>query len=65
MFRIAPSPPTHSAGYAMAAQLPGSVVLSREGDDYSVFPLSQCVRDATNKYLTTRVLPAPGTTCTD
>ncbi|MFC8517721.1 alpha/beta fold hydrolase [Streptomyces sp. NPDC057257] len=55
----------HSAGYAMAAQLPGSVVLSREGDDYSMFLLSQCVRDATNKYLTTRVLPAPGTTCTD
>ncbi|WP_030245725.1 alpha/beta fold hydrolase [Streptomyces sp. NRRL S-350] len=55
----------HSAGPAMAAQLPGSVVLSREGDDYSMFLLSQCVRDATNRYLTTRALPAPGTTCTD
>ncbi|MFJ8547267.1 alpha/beta fold hydrolase [Streptomyces sp. NPDC093586] len=55
----------HSAGVAMAAQLPGSVVLSREGDDYSMFLLSQCVRDATNRYLTTRILPAPGTTCTD
>ncbi|GHF34202.1 alpha/beta fold hydrolase [Streptomyces fumanus] len=55
----------HSAGPAMAAQLPGSVVLSREGDDYSMFLLSQCVRDATNRYLTTRSLPAPGTTCTD
>ncbi|MEV5388556.1 alpha/beta fold hydrolase [Streptomyces sp. NPDC052721] len=55
----------HSAGLAMAAQLPGSVVLSREGDDYSMFLLSQCVRDATNRYLTTRSLPAPGTTCTD
>ncbi|CAL9584531.1 alpha/beta fold hydrolase [Streptomyces sp. enrichment culture] len=55
----------HSAGFAMAAQLPGSVVLSREGDDYSMFLLSQCVRDATNRYLTTRDLPAPGTTCTD
>ena len=49
----------------MAAQLPGSIVLSRDGDDYSMFLLSQCVRDATNKYLTARVLPAPGTTCTD
>ncbi|MFJ6728193.1 alpha/beta hydrolase [Streptomyces sp. NPDC091281] len=55
----------HSAGAAMAAQLPGSVVLSREGDDYSMFLVSQCVRDATNHYLTTRKLPAPGTTCTD
>ncbi|WP_234042946.1 alpha/beta fold hydrolase [Streptomyces marianii] len=55
----------HSAGFAMAAQLPGSVVLSREGDDYSMFLLSQCVREATNRYLTTRALPAPGTTCTD
>jgi pimeloyl-ACP methyl ester carboxylesterase len=55
----------HSAGFAMAAQLPGSVVLSREGDDYSMFLLSPCVRDATNNYLTTRALPAPGTTCTD
>ncbi|MGV9274987.1 alpha/beta fold hydrolase [Streptomyces griseosporeus] len=55
----------HSAGLAMAAQLPGSVVLSREGDDYSMFLLSQCVRDATNRYLTTRSLPAPGTTCAD
>lgn len=55
----------HSAGLAMAAQLPGSVVLSREGDDYSMFLLSPCVRVATNRYLTTRTLPAPGTTCTD
>ncbi|MFC9879436.1 alpha/beta fold hydrolase [Streptomyces libani] len=55
----------HAAGSAMAAQLPGSVVLSREGDDYSMFLLSSCVRAATNRYLTDRVLPAPGTTCTN
>ncbi|MCK8677002.1 alpha/beta fold hydrolase [Streptomyces lichenis] len=55
----------HSAGPAMAAQLPGSVVLSREGDDYSMFLLSACAREATNRYLTTRALPAPGTLCTD
>ncbi|MFG3283382.1 alpha/beta hydrolase [Streptomyces sp. NPDC048111] len=55
----------HSAASAMASQLPGSVVLSREGDDYSMFLISPCVRDATNRYLTTRTLPAPGTTCTD
>ncbi|WP_406511253.1 alpha/beta hydrolase [Streptomyces sp. NBC_00161] len=54
-----------SAGPAMAAQLPGSVVLNREGDDYSMFLVSRCVQDATNRYLTTSALPAPGTTCTD
>lgn len=55
----------HAAGSAMAAQLPGSVVLSREGDDYSMFLLSPCVRAATTRYLTARALPAPGTTCTN
>jgi hypothetical protein len=55
----------HSEGRALAAQLPGSVVLSREGDDYSMFLVSQCVRDATNRYLTDLVLPEPGTVCTD
>ncbi|MUN38290.1 alpha/beta fold hydrolase [Actinomadura litoris] len=55
----------HSAGRAFAGQLPGSVVLSREGDDYSMFLSSACVRDATNQYLTDLVLPAPGTVCTD
>ncbi|GAA4239030.1 alpha/beta hydrolase [Actinomadura meridiana] len=55
----------HSEGRALAAQLPGSVVLSREGDEYSMFLMSKCVRDATNRYLTDRVLPKPGTICTD
>ncbi|MFC5204746.1 alpha/beta hydrolase [Streptomyces kaempferi] len=54
----------YRAGAAMAAQLPGSVVLGREGDDYSMFLVSECVQKATNRYLTTRALPAPGTTCT-
>ncbi|GGU33331.1 alpha/beta fold hydrolase [Streptomyces violascens] len=53
------------AGAAMAAQLPGSVVLAREGDDYSMFLSSRCVREATNRYLTARALPAAGTVCTD
>lgn len=55
----------HSEGRALASQLPGSVVLSREGDDYSMFLVSQCVRDGTNRYLTGRVLPDRGTTCTN
>ncbi|MFJ2397992.1 alpha/beta fold hydrolase [Streptomyces sp. NPDC087843] len=55
----------YRAGAAMAAQLPGSVVLGHEGDDYSMFLVSKCVQKATNRYLTTRALPAPGTICTD
>ncbi|MEU3461067.1 alpha/beta hydrolase [Streptomyces sp. NPDC006733] len=55
----------YRAGAAMAAQLPGSVVLGREGDDYSMFLASPCVQKATNHYLTTRELPAPATVCTD
>ncbi|TMQ95565.1 alpha/beta hydrolase [Actinomadura soli] len=55
----------HSEGRALASQLPGSVVLSREGDDYSMFLVSQCVRDAGNRYLIDRALPKPGTVCTN
>ncbi|MFI0374342.1 alpha/beta fold hydrolase [Actinomadura sp. 1N219] len=55
----------HSEGRVLASQLPGSVVLSRDGDDYSMFMVSKCVRDAANRYLTDRVLPKPGTVCTD
>ncbi|GLW02498.1 alpha/beta fold hydrolase [Streptomyces lavendulae] len=54
----------YEAGPALAAQLPGSVVLAREGDDYSMFLVSKCARKAANLYLTTLALPAPGTTCT-
>ncbi|TDD23823.1 alpha/beta fold hydrolase [Actinomadura sp. KC06] len=55
----------HSESRALASQLPGSVVLSRAGDDYSMFMVSQCVRDSANRYLTDRTLPKPGTVCTD
>ncbi|MEU4497569.1 alpha/beta hydrolase [Streptomyces sp. NPDC023998] len=53
----------YRAGAAMAAQLPGSTVLGHEGDDYSMFLLSPRVQEATSRDLTTRALPAPGTTC--
>ncbi|WUH99202.1 alpha/beta hydrolase [Spirillospora sp. NBC_00431] len=55
----------HSEGGVLASQLPGSVVLSRDGDDYSMFMVSQCVRDHANRYLTDRILPKPDTVCTD
>jgi hypothetical protein len=45
--------------FGLSAQLPGSVVLSR--DDYSMFLFSACVRSAMDGYLIDRRLPAPGT----
>ncbi|GHF76731.1 hypothetical protein GCM10018790_63520 [Kitasatospora xanthocidica] len=58
------SPVPFDVGAAMAAQLPGSVVVGREGDDSSTFLFSPCVRDAMNRCLTTLALPAAGATCT-
>ncbi|MFI7599156.1 alpha/beta fold hydrolase [Actinoplanes sp. NPDC049681] len=55
----------YAAGFSLAGQLPGSVVLSRDGDDYSMFLLSGCVRDHVNRNLTDRKLAPPGTICTD
>ncbi|WP_242902688.1 alpha/beta fold hydrolase [Actinomadura terrae] len=55
----------HAAGQAFAEQFRGSLVLGREGDDYSMILSSRCVREATNRYLTDLVLPAPGTVCAD
>ncbi|MFB7576447.1 MULTISPECIES: alpha/beta hydrolase [unclassified Streptomyces] len=51
--------------FGLSRQLPGSVVLSREGDDYSMFLFSRCVQDAMDRYLLQRRLPAPETNCTD
>ncbi|GAB7189039.1 hypothetical protein ATKI12_8870 [Kitasatospora sp. Ki12] len=59
-----PSPVPFDAGAAMAAQLPGSVVVGREGDDYSTFLFSPCVRDVMNRCLTALALPAAGPACT-
>ncbi|WP_313885702.1 alpha/beta hydrolase [Fodinicola feengrottensis] len=49
----------------LSRQLPGSVVLTRDGDDYSMFLFSACVQNAMNDYLIDRELPARGTICTD
>jgi pimeloyl-ACP methyl ester carboxylesterase len=51
--------------FGLSRQLPGSVVLTRNGDDYSMFLFSPCVQDAMNRYLLDRALPARGTTCTN
>ncbi|RZS44756.1 alpha/beta hydrolase family protein [Herbihabitans rhizosphaerae] len=55
----------YSWGFGLSATLPGSVVLSRDGEDYSMYQLSPCVRQAVDVYMVDRRLPAPGTLCTD
>ncbi|MCK2241318.1 MULTISPECIES: alpha/beta fold hydrolase [unclassified Crossiella] len=52
-------------GFGLSARLPGSVVLSREGEDYSMILFSDCVREAMDTYLTERRLPTPGALCTN
>ncbi|MFB0632633.1 hypothetical protein [Streptomyces sp. AB3(2024)] len=54
--------PLPAAPVRAGAPVAGSVVLAREGDDHSMFLVPQCVRKAANLCLTTRVVPAPGTT---
>ncbi len=55
----------YTDGFGLARQLPGSVVLTREGDDYSMIIWSECVRTAADAVLVDLELPEPGTTCTD
>lgn len=55
----------YMSGFSFARQLPGSVVLTREGDDYSMIIWSECVRAASDAFLVGGELPRPGTTCTD
>jgi pimeloyl-ACP methyl ester carboxylesterase len=55
----------YSHGFGLARQLPGSEVLSREGDDYSVIIFSRCAATAFDEYATAGRLPAPGTLCLD
>lgn len=55
----------YTNGFSLARQLPGSVVLTREGDAYSMIIWSECVRAAFDAFLVGGKLPRPGTTCTD
>lgn len=55
----------YSWAFGLSRQLPGSVVLTRDGDDYSMFLFSPCVQAAMDSYLLDRDLPALGTTCTN
>lgn len=52
-----------TAGQAVNARLPGSVLLTRDGFGVLSYPNSGCVRLAVNAYLTSLTLPASGTVC--
>jgi pimeloyl-ACP methyl ester carboxylesterase len=47
----------------LTAQLPGAVLLTRDGDGHTAYPYSSCVRTWVDGYLTTLTLPPPGTVC--
>jgi pimeloyl-ACP methyl ester carboxylesterase len=47
----------------VSRQMPGSVVLARNGFGHPSFDKSFCVQDAVNAYLIDLTLPAPGTVC--
>ncbi|MCG8417981.1 MAG: alpha/beta hydrolase [Proteobacteria bacterium] len=49
----------------LSRQLPGSVVLSRDGDDYSMFLFSPCVAADMSRFFTDLRLPKPSKICTD
>jgi pimeloyl-ACP methyl ester carboxylesterase len=51
--------------FSLARQLPGSRVLSRAGDDYSLVIWSPCAAAGFEAYATVGRLPAPGTLCLD
>ncbi|MEY9895797.1 pimeloyl-ACP methyl ester carboxylesterase [Catenulispora sp. MAP12-49] len=53
----------YSWAFGLAAQLPGSRVLSVEGDDYSVYITDACAARTASDYLIDRTLPAVGTMC--
>ncbi|OJF10198.1 alpha/beta hydrolase [Couchioplanes caeruleus] len=55
----------YAEGLSLSRQLPGSTVVTRNGDDYSMVLFSPCVQKIAAAYLTAQKLPAPGTTCSN
>ena len=50
---------------SVQAQIPRSVLLTRDGDGHTSYLSSQCAQEAIDRYLIDRVLPSPGTVCHD
>jgi len=50
---------------SMQAQIPRSVLLTRDGDFHLSYFISPCARQAIDRYLLQGVVPPPGTVCHD
>ena len=50
---------------SLAHELTGATLLTWQGNSHVAYFYSACVRDAVQSYLVGRVVPAPGTVCTD
>ena len=50
---------------SVQAQIPRSVLLTRDGDGHTSYLSSSCAQEAIDRYLIERVLPDPGTVCLD
>jgi pimeloyl-ACP methyl ester carboxylesterase len=48
---------------ALSSQLPGSVLLTRDGDGHTAYEFSSCIVSWTDRYLLTLALPPAGTVC--
>jgi pimeloyl-ACP methyl ester carboxylesterase len=48
---------------SMQAQMPGSVLLTRDGDGHTSYLSSPCAQHAIDRYLINRTLPRPGAVC--
>jgi TAP-like protein len=47
----------------MQTEMPGSVLLTRDGDGHISYLSSRCAQHAIDRYLINRTLPRPGTMC--
>lgn len=56
---------SYENAFGLAEMLPGSRVLSRDGDDYSLVLFSPCAGAVFERYAATRRGPAPGLVCRD
>jgi pimeloyl-ACP methyl ester carboxylesterase len=50
---------------SLQAQIPGSTLLTRDGEGHTSYITSACGRAAIDRYLVDLALPPPGTVCTD
>lgn len=55
----------YSGAVDVSRQLPGSTLLTYEGDGHTTYTQSPCVRSYVDRYLTDRTMPSRGSSCPD